>query len=233
MSETIEVYGRIRPLIIHPSKKRNRPKEIDYVIDEKKLHVRAPKSLGMGEGGKELLSSNSAERYQFSLSGTFDQSVTQDQIFDHVALKVVKNVLEGYNGTIFAYGQSGSGKTHTMTGGSNSYESRGVIPRAVSYIFDTIAGSPDMIYTVRISYIEVYKNNGYDLLDPGHSPQNIENLPKIVLHSDGDGTVTTSNVTSFPVASQEEALNHLFVGDTNRMICETANNDLSSRSHCM
>ena len=73
----------------------------------------------------------------------------------------------GYNGTVFAYGQTGSGKTHTITGGEQ-YEDRGIIPRALSYVFAKLAEQPGIEFEVRISYLEIYNEAGYDLLDPSH-----------------------------------------------------------------
>jgi hypothetical protein len=73
-------------------------------------------------------------------------------------------VLEGYNGTIFAYGQSGTGKTHTMEGDLNSTKELGLIPRAFSQIFDFIGKSKDIDYLVRCSMFEIYKEDIFDLL---------------------------------------------------------------------
>ncbi len=70
------------------------------------------------------------------------------QVFDGVARNVVLESLEGINGTLFAYGQTGSGKTFTITGGAERYEDRGIIPRAIALIFNTIAKRTNTIFTV-------------------------------------------------------------------------------------
>lgn len=102
---------------------------------------------------------------------------------DFWAEKVVVSSLEGYNGTIFAYGQTGSGKTYTITGGTARYVDRGIIPRALSLIFSEIAQRSDYTYTVHFSYLEIYNETGYDLLDPDHETKALEDLPKVQRNS--------------------------------------------------
>lgn len=75
--------------------------------------------------------------------------------------------LEGYNGTIFAYGQTGSGKTYTMNGGE-SWKTRGIIPRVLSLLYDEYEKRKDCEFRTYVSYLEIYKENGYDLLDKRH-----------------------------------------------------------------
>jgi kinesin family protein 6/9 len=72
--------------------------------------------------------------------------------------------LDGYNGTILAYGQTGSGKTYTITGGEH-YADRGIIPRVLSTIFEEFERRPNMRYSCSISYLEIYNECVYDLLD--------------------------------------------------------------------
>ncbi|KAK2500396.1 hypothetical protein MC885_004002, partial [Smutsia gigantea] len=84
-----------------------------------------------------------------------------------------------YNGTIFAYGQTGSGKTFTITGGAERYSDRGIIPRTLSYIFEQLQKDSSKIYTTHISYLEIYNECGYDLLDPRHEASSLEDLPPL------------------------------------------------------
>ena len=78
------------------------------------------------------------EFYGFQFNGILDMLTRQETVFDKIAKDVVDSAFEGYNGTIFAYGQTGSGKTFTITGGAERYADRGIIPRALSYIFGKI-----------------------------------------------------------------------------------------------
>lgn len=66
----------------------------------------------------------------------FDEASNQDEVFDEICQPVLESALEGYNSTIFAYGQTGSGKTYTMTGSRQQWKKRGIIPRALSYVFE-------------------------------------------------------------------------------------------------
>ena len=170
-----------------------------------------------------------------------------------------QNALDGFNSTIFAYGQTGSGKTFTITGGSERYVDRGIIPRAISMIFSEFAKNTDVQYNCFISYLEIYNEKGYDLLDSEHETSKLEDLKKVVMLEDEDGNYHLKNLSMHPVASEEvslgggrsylapekvnpnpkpkpkrqDALNCLFLGDTNRAISETDMNQASSRSHCI
>ena len=77
---------------------------------------------------------------------------------------IVQNVFDGYNGTIMAYGQTGAGKTFTMIGAPGNYKNRGLIPRSISHIFNEINSKPESAITVRVSFVEIYNEEMYDLL---------------------------------------------------------------------
>ncbi|XP_055878484.1 kinesin-like protein KIF6 isoform X1 [Biomphalaria glabrata] len=224
VKQTIQIFARIKPT--------KSSKTGGYEIDEdeeghSRLQVVVPKELASG------FVNNKKENYKFRFSKVFDQKSTQDEIFNLVAKPVIDNVVQGYNGTIFAYGQTGSGKTFTITGGAEKYIDRGIIPRSLSYLFDIIEKHPEKIFTFHISYLEIYNDNGYDLLDPKHEATKLEDLPKVSLMEDADQNIHLKNLTVHQAGSEEDALNLLFIGDTNRMIAETPMNQASSRSHCI
>ena len=100
----------------------------------------------------------------------------QERVFNEVAKDVVDECFEGYNGTIFAYGQSGSGKTLTITGGAERYADRGIIPRTLSYIFSHIAKESQSKFKISISYMEIYNESGFDLLDENHASKSLFDL---------------------------------------------------------
>lgn len=104
---------------------------------------------------------------KYNFDGIFNHITTQKEIFDKSAKKIVEGVMEGFNGTVFAYGQTSSGKTHTMTGPDiDDLENRGLIPRMVAYVFDQISNaSTDIEFTVKVSMIEIYMEKIQDLLD--------------------------------------------------------------------
>ena len=92
----------------------------------------------------------------FTFDGVYDWDCKQRDIYDDVAHPLVEQVLEGYNGTIFAYGQTGCGKSFTMMGVQEPPEMRGVIPNAFVHIFNHISQKTDREFLIRASFIEIY-----------------------------------------------------------------------------
>jgi len=88
---------------------------------------------------------------EFTFDHLFDPRSTNADVYGRVARPIVRSVLEGINGTVFAYGQTSSGKTHTMMG---SQQQPGVIPQAVKEVFNTVRKTVDREFTVRVSYLE-------------------------------------------------------------------------------
>ncbi|KAM6355147.1 LOW QUALITY PROTEIN: kinesin-like protein KIF6 [Podargus strigoides] len=225
LEETIRVYARVKPL-------GKRQQAGIYSVDDNEkslssLEVIVPRDLADG------FVNNKRESYKFKFQKIFDQDAKQDVVFDNIAKPVAECVLAGYNGTIFAYGQTGSGKTFTITGGAERYSDRGIIPRTLSYIFDQLQKDSSKVYTTHVSYLEIYNECGYDLLDPRHEASRLEDLPKVTIMEDPDQNIHLKNLSLQQATNEEEALNLLFLGDTNRMIAETPMNQASTRSHCI
>ncbi|XP_071595474.1 kinesin-like protein KIF6 isoform X1 [Heliangelus exortis] len=225
VKETIRVYARVKP----PG--RRQQAGIYSVDDDEKslpgLEIIVPRDLADG------FVNNKRESYKFRFQKIFDQEAKQDVVFDSIAKPVAECVLAGYNGTIFAYGQTGSGKTFTITGGAERYSDRGIIPRTLSYIFEQLQKDSSKVYTTHVSYLEIYNECGYDLLDPRHEASKLEDLPKVTIMEDPDQNIHLKNLSLQQATNEEEALNLLFLGDTNRMIAETPMNQASTRSHCI
>ena len=146
---------------------------------------------------------------------------------------MIESCFDGYNGTIFAYGQTGSGKTYTITGGAERYNDRGIIPRTISYIFNEISKRNTSSYKVNISYLEIYNDSGYDLLDENHATKSLFDLPKVKIYELNEDQYVLKNLSVHRAENEEDALNLLFIGDTNRVVSETPKNDASTRSHCI
>ncbi|XP_026209606.1 kinesin-like protein KIF6 isoform X2 [Anabas testudineus] len=223
VKQTIQIFGRIKP-----TKKTTAV----YSVDNEEpagatLEFVVPRDLADG------FVNNKKECYKFRFQRVFDQAVKQEDIFENIAKPVADSVLAGYNGTIFAYGQTGSGKTFTITGGAERYSDRGIIPRTLSYLYERFSQDNSMVYTTHISYLEIYNETGYDLLDSRHEASRLEDLPKVLIMEDPDQNIHLRNLSLQQSANEEEALNLLFLGDTNRMIAETPMNQASTRSHCV
>nr|XP_031290628.1 kinesin-like protein KIF6 isoform X2 [Camelus dromedarius] len=225
VKQTIQIFARVKPTV------RKQQQGI-YSIDEDEkltpsLEIILPRDLADG------FVNNKRESYKFKFQRIFDQDAKQEAIFENIAKPVAESVLAGYNGTIFAYGQTSSGKTFTITGGAERYSDRGIIPRTLSYIFEQLQKDSSKIYTTHISYLEIYNECGYDLLDPRHEASTLEDLPKVTVLEDPDQNIHLKNLSLHQATTEEEALNLLFLGDTNRMIAETPMNQASTRSHCI
>jgi len=106
---------------------------------------------------------NAKETKMFSFDYTYDYKSTQELIFNQTAKPIIESVMQGYNGTIFAYGQTGTGKTHTMEG-SSSAEGKGIIPRTIDCIFESIKSCSNQEFLVRVSMVEIYNEECRDLL---------------------------------------------------------------------
>jgi len=218
---SIQTFLRIRP-----SKKPSGYIEINPV-EERSL------SFSLPHGFKSDYINNTKLKHDFHFNGVIGMDAKQDQVFQKVGVAAVKNALDGFNSTIFAYGQTGSGKTFTITGGPERYADRGIIPRAVSMIYGEFRKRTDVQFKAFISYLELYNEKGYDLLDPSHESKALEDLPKVSILEDEHGSFHLKNLSMNAADTEEDALNLLFMGDTNRAIAETPMNMASSRSHCI
>ncbi len=127
----IKIFGRIKPT----------SKPYDGVLVGETTDGRPMLTLNVPKTEAEAkdLVYNKKELFKFRFDTIFPPTARQEEIFEGVAQPVADQVLEGYNGTIFAYGQTGTGKTFTITGGAERYEDRGIIPRTLSYLFSKYA----------------------------------------------------------------------------------------------
>lgn len=151
-------------------------------------------------------------------------NVTQTQVYEATAKNIVKDVLCGYNGTIFAYGQTSSGKTHTMEGVINDPTMQGIIPRIVNDIFNHIYSMEENLeFHIKVSYFEIYLDKCRDLLDPSKV--------NLAVHEDKDRVVYVKGATERFVSSPEEVFEVIEEGKSNRHVAVTNMNEHSSRSH--
>eukprot|EP00283_Hemiselmis_rufescens_P009731 CAMPEP_0173420350 /NCGR_PEP_ID=MMETSP1357-20121228/1876_1 /TAXON_ID=77926 /ORGANISM="Hemiselmis rufescens, Strain PCC563" /LENGTH=321 /DNA_ID=CAMNT_0014383131 /DNA_START=204 /DNA_END=1166 /DNA_ORIENTATION=- len=160
----------------------------------------------------------------FTFDQVYDWNSQQSYLFETTAQPIVDSVLTGYNGTVFAYGQTGTGKTHTMEGQWEPPEMRGVIPRTFLHIFERIEQTHEQNFLVRASYLEIYNEEVRDLLSK--DPKN-----KLELKEDADKGVYVKDLTSYVVKGVNEMENVLLAGKKNRSVGATLMNQDSSRSH--
>lgn len=158
------------------------------------------------------------EHYTFD--HVFGMDSNNGQIFDQIGIPIVDAVLKGYNGIIFAYGQTSSGKTHTIHG----YDlDPGLVPRCVTRIFETITATPDREFAINMSYMECYNEIINDLLEPKNA--------NLKILEDKKAGVFVQNLSEAHVASEEMVQMLLEKGQSNRQVGRTDFNSVSSRSH--
>ncbi|NWY11954.1 KIF9 protein, partial [Aphelocoma coerulescens] len=172
---------------------------------------------------------NSHTDWSFKLDGLL-HNTSQKMVYETVAKDLVAKALQGYNGTIMCYGQTGAGKTYTMTGVTSDYRRRGIIPRAIHQIFKAAAEFLNVMVTVRISYLEIYNETLFDLLAPGLA-QGCRDTQLVV--RDGPQGVYVKGLSIHPFHELSLEFSLHWQGETNRVIGEHTLNKNSSRSHCI
>lgn len=154
----------------------------------------------------------------------FKPNATQEKVYTEATKAIVKDVLMGYNGTIFAYGQTSSGKTHTMEGVLGDPFQQGIIPRIINDIFNHIYSMDENIeFHIKVSYFEIYLDKIRDLLDVSKT--------NLSVHEDKNRVPYVKGATERFVSSPEEVMEVIDEGKANRHIAVTNMNEHSSRSH--
>ncbi|KAL7690530.1 putative kinesin-like protein [Plasmopara halstedii] len=206
--ETVKVVVRCRPLF---------GKEL----------VEGRKSIVTIDQAAALISLKCPDNDQqksFTFDSVYDENTSQRQFYDESAYPLVESIFEGYNGTIFAYGQTGCGKTHTMQGKESPSDLRGVIPLSFDHIFDTINADTMREYMVRASYLEIYNEDIRDLLSD-------DTKRRLDLKEAVDGTIYVKDLTEVVVRDVQSLNKVMNRGLKNRTIGATLMNEGSSRSH--
>ncbi|XP_075240761.1 kinesin-like protein KIF9 isoform X2 [Convolutriloba macropyga] len=212
--KTVKVYARTRPtdhfaynhIVLNPD-----GKSVD-------LHGRPSDKGGFVN--------NQVSDWSFKLDGVF-HDVSQDLLYEVAVKDVVSRAFAGYNGTVMSYGQTGSGKTFTMTGANETFQNRGVIPRAIQQVFREIGEMPDYAINIKVSYLEIYNETLFDLLSGGAGGRGQQ---PISIMEDEFG-IKVVGLSQQIANTEEEALNLLFEGETTRAIAAHQMNKHSSRSH--
>ncbi|KAG4133363.1 hypothetical protein ERO13_D08G092200v2 [Gossypium hirsutum] len=171
------------------------------------------------------LGDNKTKRYTFD---NVFQGSSQDGIFSKVE-PVIKSVLDGYNASIFAYGQTGTGKTFTMEG---TLDSPGIVPRTIETLFKQALDS-NHTFLITFSMLEIYLGNLKDLLVPQATRATDPLPPCLSIQTDPKGGIGIENLVSIQVSDFNQALKLYRLGCQLRSTASTNSNTTSSRSHCM
>ena len=207
-SESVRVVIRCRPL------------------SKKEIAEGREKVVEMDHENGEILVQKSVEEVpkRFTFDCVYDENTLQKDIFDETAFPIIENILEGYNGTIFAYGQTGTGKTHTMSGVLDDDKLKGITPRSFETIFNSINIDDTKQYLVRASYLEIYKEEVLDLLNKG-------GIQKLELKEKPGSGVYVKDLSTALVENPAKLMEVMIKGNKNRHTGQTKMNTESSRSH--
>ncbi|XP_019143976.3 kinesin-like protein KIF27 isoform X3 [Corvus cornix cornix] len=166
----------------------------------------------------------------FTFDFVFGKNSTQEEVYAVCIKPLLVSLTEGYNATVFAYGQTGSGKTYTIGGdhiASVSVDERGIIPRAIQELFQHISEHHNINFHVKVSYIEVYKEELRDLLDLETS------VKELHIREDEKGNTVIVGAKEFQVECADEVISLLESGNAARHRGTTQMNEHSSRSHAI
>lgn len=212
-AETVKVVVRCRPMNEKETSARfDRVVSVDVKLGQ--ISVKNPRGLP-----NELPKT-------FTFDSVYDWNSKQLELYDETFRPLVDSVLLGFNGTIFAYGQTGTGKTYTMEGVRNDPERKGVIPNSFEHIFTHISRSQNQQYLVRASYLEIYQEEIRDLLSK-------DQAKRLELKERPDTGVYVKDLSSFVTKSVKEIEHVMNVGNQNRSVGATNMNEHSSRSHAI
>nr|XP_023026727.1 protein claret segregational [Leptinotarsa decemlineata] len=216
----IRVFCRVRPPI--NEEENNKLQCLLTFPDENTLEIRKSKESVSAVTGKPL-----DYKAEFLFDRVFQPESTQAEFFEELS-QLVQSALDGYDVCVFAYGQTGSGKTYTMQG-INTPEHLGMVPRSVDLIFKAIENlrRSNWIYTVKVSFLEIYNECVRDLLDPDVNRSSLE-----IKYNEGRG-ITVTNLKIENINSPEEFNALLEIAQQNRMVAATDFNEHSSRSHAI
>ncbi|KAJ3192198.1 Kinesin-like protein kif3b [Irineochytrium annulatum] len=214
MSEAITVCVRCRPFS-EREKEKGHKKIVNIVPERGTVGLLSPKDEN--------------DLKQFTFDASFDETCTQIEVYNSTARVIVDAALNGFNGTVFCYGQTGTGKTFSMQGIPNVPALRGIIPNAFNHIFDHIARSAHKKFLVRVSFLEIYNEEIRDLLVK--PKPNAAKQTALELKEHPETGVYVKDLTSYVVKSVEDMDRYMTIGNSARSVGATLMNETSSRSH--
>ncbi|KAK6459585.1 P-loop containing nucleoside triphosphate hydrolase protein [Scheffersomyces xylosifermentans] len=204
-------------------------RKIIDVVDDKMLIFDPPETNPLARMQKNAfpngLKGSRIREHRFVFDKLFDVDATQDDVYRSTARPLLDSVLDGFNATVFAYGATGCGKTHTISG---SPDKPGVIFLTMKELYDKIESLSDTKHIdVSLSFLEIYNETIRDLMNPE------TDFKKLVLREDSNNKISVSNLSSHKPANVEEVMDMILKGNQNRTSSPTEANATSSRSHAV
>ncbi|KAF1981944.1 kinesin-domain-containing protein [Aulographum hederae CBS 113979] len=196
------------------------------VIDDKCLVFDPPEDNPVQRFSRSVVPQGKRVKDQtFAFDRVFDDNTTQSDVYEATTRGLLDNVLDGYNATVFAYGATGCGKTHTITG---TAQSPGIIFLTMQELFERIGErTEEKVTEITLSYLEIYNETIRDLLVPGGSKQGL------MLREDANQAVSVAGLSSHKPNNVEEVMDIIVRGNEYRTMSPTEANATSSRSHAV
>ena len=160
----------------------------------------------------------------FTFDGVYYVDSITENLYNEIVFPLVEGVIEGYNGTVFAYGQTGCGKSFTMQGITDPPTQRGITPRAFEHIFESVQTEDNAKYLIHASYLEIYNEEIKDLMGKDHKA-------KLDVKEHPDKGIYVKDLTMVPCHSVGDMERVMDLGGKNRHVGATLMNADSSRSH--
>ena len=231
--DNLKVYIRVRPPLMN-EKDSSLPFRSVASVSDDKTTISLIEYLGFefdeATKQREIIDNPSLFLpHPYTFDHIFDMDSSQDDVYQISAVPAVESLMSGYNSTIFAYGQTGTGKTYTMEGFSYNYLSpkKGLIPRAIENIFKFIENNSnsDTTFIIRVTYLQIYNESIDDLLKSEKKHLSIRENQKKGIY--------VESLSEWAVCSPNDIYALLEKGAQNRVKAHTNMNDVSSRSHAV
>nr|XP_046232174.1 kinesin-like protein KIF19 isoform X2 [Scatophagus argus] len=212
----LTVALRIRPL--SDAEQEEAATIVAHRVDDQMVVLMDPM-----EDPDDILRANRSREKTYMFDVAFDYSASQEEVYRATTKGLIEGLISGYNATVFAYGPTGCGKTYTMLG---TDKEPGIYVRTLNDLFRAIEEtSDDMLYSVSMSYLEIYNEMIRDLLNPSSG--------FLDLREDSKGVIQVAGITEVSTINAQEIMELLMKGNKQRTQEPTAANQTSSRSHAV
>lgn len=201
---------------------------IVQVLDERILVFDPPETNPITKYQRAILPQSNNKRVKdvrYAFDRVFDDTATQEEVYEHTTKHLMDGILDGFNSTVFAYGATGCGKTHTISG---TPDSPGIIFLTMQELFDRINNAKDeKSIELSLTYLEIYNETIRDLLSPGGCKQGL------ALREDSNERIVVAGLSEHSPTTVDEVMEMILLGNQNRTMSPTEANATSSRSHAV
>ncbi|KAK6539236.1 kinesin-like protein Klp5 [Orbilia ellipsospora] len=214
--------GTPRPSLVNKGIRR-----VIKVVDDQFLIFDPPEENPIARFGQKIIGPRGKQQkdMKFGFDRVFDENATQGEVYEQTTKNLLDSVLDGYNATVFAYGATGCGKTHTISG---TKQQPGIIFLTMEELFQRIDDlKSEKSIELSLSYLEIYNETIRDLLVPGGSKLGLN------LREDSNSSISVAGLSTHRPCNVQEVMDMIVMGNENRTMSPTEANATSSRSHAV